>query len=759
MIKWGLGIEHEMRVRFKKNISELPQNIIDTLFTNIKNEYMFIDSNTLLYYFKIYETVFMTDFKKFMLDKLDKNEQKYYNKILLKNELFNMAKNKIHFPLEDKKFFDLNDKDLCIELLSYYLMIYTLYHSQLLFCSYNFNNEINLSLKKLMKFDIIIKENNVIDLFKSSLDKLYNDTYAKLVFIYLKQLFIKKNVKDFDFLHNSENMNIDIYFRFDNSVNSVNSNKSSKFMLTLNKYLDETKKIFSSVSPPSPIQISYKNLYMLYSNNIPHIDKTCKTEAIEFKTIVYENLSYEHILSDLIELEKTFFNIVNNIPIIKDLTKMFGKLMYHNIGSVQNTISIFDLVNINYRHIEEDYTGSYHIWITAPYDIKMPMKKFLNIHATLANKLQLLEPILAAHYSSPSYNALKSSNESKSSLRQFLNGFSNYGTTDISLINGAKKHDVHSYYISEQNKINNKPIKIYNGNNSKINNRYIYDDNNKIIKNYGKLITRNITNNIFKLFDKGNDESNNNISVRNYFSIIFEKTKIRPKEKYLKLGADIRTRDFNNYFYPRDTYLLMKHNKLYQKSKSYKLFKPDLSNRIGIEFRIFDHFPTHYLSQILCLLAPIVLDSTENIKIIKTIKDTHISKQFWHNEMANVILKGYEYTLSDKYISSLEKEFNINININKKIPHSTENILSIMYEKLNKRYSKKSLYNKMKFTTEINFISFNKKAWHEIINSYFKENPNLLKKILLTNKLKISEILGKNFNYDLKKIMNYVKLL
>jgi len=127
------------------------------------------------------------------------------------------------------------------------------------------------------------------------------------------------------------------------------------------------------------------------------------------------------------------------------------------------------------------------------------------------------------------------------------------------------------------------------------------------------------------------------------------------------------------------------------------------------------------LDQILSLLVPIVLESTKIIKPIKTIKDTYVSKQFWHNEMANVMKKGFKYTLGDRYLTILEKEFDIKFK-HKKSLHS-EDILRILYDKMIEKYSKRHstlLYNKMKFISDIEFVNFNKKAFNEISNFHIK---------------------------------------
>lgn len=762
MQKWGIGIEHEMRVRFKKTILDLPKDIVSKYFIGNQNEYIFIHSELLLYYYSLYEVIVMKDYKKYITNELSDKESDYFNTILLKVELIKLAKKKIKFPLDDTKFFDLEKNEKSMELLKYYLMVYALFHSPLLFFSYDFNGEIIMDFKNFTNYNTIA----------DNLNKLYDNSLELDTNNYLKKLFNKKNIRTYSF--NYIGTELKIKFNFSNT--NTNNLEYDIFLNDIDIYIKNIREIFNNNFLINDIGYNkfYKNLFILYTNNIPHIDYTSKTSAIEFKTINYENMNYETALNDLIELEKTFFYLVNNIPIFNYLTNLFGELIYHNIGSVKNTVCIYDLFNIYYYNVTEDYTGSYHLWITTPYTEETPMDSFINTHVHLANKLQLLEPILAAHYTSPSYNAFNN-NESNASLRQFLNSYSNYGTSDITLMYGAKKYNFVEYYLSEEDIYNNKTFIPYEND---IFQSSIYDNDGKLIINYDKLATRFITNNIFSQINKGNEESNN-INIQNYFLMIFEKTQIRPKTnnknvKYLGLGADIRTRNLNDYIYPLNKEwrrcLVMKKNKFVEvyyndklKEISYERvynednYKKDLLNRVGIEFRIFDHFPTIYLNQILSLLVPVVLDSLKNKKKLQ-FKNTYISKQFWHNEMFNVITKGYEYTLGNKYLNVLEKEFNVKFK--NKISIDTSTALKELYDQMSKQH-KSILYNKMKFHSKIEFINFNKKAWSEIIKKFFDSNKVLLDKILYLNKdssnSNIIDILGTKYQYDLTKIKNYLE--
>ncbi len=769
MKHWGLGIEHEMRIRFdtkfKKNIGLNSNQDIDN--------HIFINSYTLLYYFNIYETTIMKNFNKYLVTD---EEKKYYDKIYLKRQLLDIINKKGKYPFENTLFYNKENENTfkeTKELINFYINHYTLHNAPFLFFEYNFNDEL------LVNIDTIIKSDYYKNTYK--FNDLYNHEYEKTILKHLKNAFLNKKIYEMEFRIEPLSSN-KITIKFNYAKNIMNSNTKfftfDNFIDKINNYIIHLKKHIITIVDLNEIDLHkfYKNLYLLYSNNIPEIDFSHKTAVIEFKTVKPLNINYENVLQDLIDLEETFLYLVNNLYIFQFKKKELGEnLIYHNIGSLQKSYELYDIINGHFNIINEDYTGSYHIWITCPYTAKMSMNDFINKHIILANKLQLLEPIFAAHFSSPSYNAPFNKKYSKSSLRQFLNYYSSYGTSDITLMRGVDKHDIDKYYLSENDILMNIPMLV----NESLYKMPIYDNNGNKIINYNILINRSISNNLYLPMDKGSNLSNKDgkINVNNYLSMIFEKTDIEPMReesfKYFKLGSDIRTSYLSEFYYPlNNTWekrLLMKNNKLiqvyynpelqkisYERVYNKNAFKDYIdNNRIGIEFRILDHFPTHYLSQILSILCPIVLDSCKSSKVLK-FKDTHITKQFWHNEMFNVLTNGYEYTIGKDYIKALEKEFNINIPFDRKNKkqYDTENIMKILNDNLNKKYiysRKGSLYKNMAFKSEIIFKNFNKIAWEKIIQKYFNDNPHIHGKIMYNTNF------TKNDHFNLEKLRKILK--
>lgn len=810
---WGIGIEHEIRIRFKNSINELLNDYKNNFSKEDQNKYIFADSTTILYYFYLYEIIIMEKSNKFMKTS---EEKEYYEYLRPKLELFTMAKKKEPFPLSNKRYFNLYGDEkkikLNIEYFNFYLFFYTLYHSPLLFLRFHIQNEnLDISLEVLSKMNEVLKNEPNKESIKiylaEELEKLYSNKTEYLAYDYIKKLINKISIIDIQCIteitptidKTITYLDLPKIFVFTNKSNTSNtSNKFNhdEFINKINKYIVNFKDIFNfdNINKMSLINdySFYKNLFVLYKNRIPEYDYSNTTEVIEFKTVEYKNKSYEVILEDLIQLEKTFFYVINNIPVISKITQIYGELIYHNIGSINKNIILYDFIENHYKNNnEEDYTGSYHIWLTAPYNNKISNKKFLEIHATLGNKLQLLEPLLSSHYSSPSYNSvINSSKYSKSSLRQFINEYCNYGTSDISLIHGGKKHDILYYYLSEDDIIKNNKFFV-----KKYYYDEVYDNKGNLIINYNKLQNRDITSNLYKKIDIGNIESKNK-EVYNYISMIFDKTSIRskmfitpPKEtngnannrntnRFYSLGADIRTKDMSNLFYPLDKKwirkYLMKDNKLievyynnktkqisYERIYDEKEYNNKLKNeKIGIEFRILDHFPTTYLNQVLSLLVPIVMDSSKYPKKI-TSENMYTTKQFWHNEMYEVIKNGYKYIPSKKYLEEIQKEFKIKINSR---ILKTEDFIKIIHDTLHLKWktSRNKVYKEIKYKKNITFFNFNKKAWFEIIQKLFEIYPKKMYKILnikdkngLTDE--IIQIMGNKYNFDIYFIKNYIK--
>ena len=762
MLNWGLGIEHEMRLRFsnKIDISNINDICIKTIHKEFGYipEYLFIDSKFLLNIYKKYVNLLLKDFKINENNKKEENTNKYLDKLI---------DEKKEFPFDDIKFYNINNIQLTKNNLYYYFNNYKKKNCKFLNLYIEFIDKndfkIYLSYFKICDNYKIIKNMNK-DEIKLHFDKLVDDTYEKE---YID--IIKKNLKLSKF-------NI-----IEINGNSINIKIDVNTKLPIINFKLFCKKIFDNDDDDdidkNDFLLKFKDidklkLKKLLDNNIPHIDFSFGTSVIEFKTVDFKNKNYKIILDDLINIENIFFDIVNEIPELKPLIKKYGNITYHHTGSLNKTILLNNL-DCKFTEVVKDYSGSFHVWITIPYSPKESPEIFINKHINLANRLQLLEPIFASYFTSPAVESIGNNlKHPRSSLRHFLNYVSGYGTSDISLLYGIDENNIYEYYLSKEDALNGDKIDI-----NLIKKVY---ENNKIVKDYDGLTQRYGTSKNFKFFCKN---ENNNSNINDYLMQIFKNTQIKPfknKSGYstiIPLGADIRTKSMNKLFYKdiednyevvyileNDVFNLYYYdavnkiitNKPKYNLKAYKKFMKD--ERIGIEFRIFDHFPTYDMIQFLAILSEIVSYTTLNYKTLEK-KKLYINQQYWHNEMAKSIINGFEYKLDTKYIKAIEKEFSIDISKNE---INSEDFFNIFYDNMNKKLNKVKIYEKLRINKKhFIFENINKKVWKYNFLLYLKNNKNILtglQNILKLNneniikKENILKLLGKDFKYDIEKI-------
>ncbi len=816
---WGIGIEHEMRVRFEKGYFQFSKEFTESFFPEVMNKllktssgYIFVNALLLMYYFFESEVFQMKTYFEFAKTK---DELIYSNEILILYDLFKRAKNKQMYPLDNDLYFKRSsDKEqikLNIKRFKFYIKMYNLYHNPLLYYDMILkeDEEYNIKFKNIWDYEYQIEniENQEIylDFMKSFKNYLNGGMYKiwrdKLNFI-LQNKDVKNIYMDLAYSENEigdeYEIKMEIYlsssyemrFSQNDNIGQIKQISYQNIKDLENKYLNVFKQTidnqpindFNSLEDKNKF---YHSLYLMFKHKIPVLDFASSALMIEFTSVTYKNISFENIFDQLLNFEKSFFKVMNHMPIFNKYVKIFGGLTYHNIGSISESIEIYDIVNFEYNYHDKDYTGSYHIWITPPYHPTTTTKRFNEECATLANKFQLIEPLIAAHFTSPSMEAFGDDRSiPRSSLRQFVGRFSNYGTADISFLMGVPHHTIGKYFLSEEDLLNYAKT----GENKSIKNYLdvpIYLMNGKPYLNYTKLEDRLLTSAAYESYTKGNINSNPPKNLTDYYSIVFDKSKIRPIDNKLILGPDIRTKDYDKLIYPIDSKwkseIIKKGNKFYivwvnynegKISKEPVINKEELKKRnddgrIGIEFRVFDHFNTENLEQILRILACLTYQSASHPYTV-TNKNMYIHEKWWHEEMAKVIMEGFEYKPSNIYLKHLSKEFDISsirlrMDLSKHTKSSktyTEITFEKIYEKMNQKFKNAPLYNKLRFKKEvIPFQSMNKKAWYNIFTFFLLKNPNLYKDLSTHEHIEdrdILKILGQKYRYNVKRVKKYI---
>jgi hypothetical protein len=813
-LTWGIGIEHEMRVRFKKGYYQFSKDFTSRFFPppmemTIKNSsgYIFIQSYILMYYFDLLNVFLLKRFFEFTEND---EEKKYANDILILYDLYLRAKSKKEFPLDNPLYFIRSNKHKDFiknrNHIQFYLKMYNLYHNPMLFFDIHFshNSSLNITFESIwdLNYQLAnIEDDEVFQMLITSFTDYYHGDIYRSFRDKLSNILESKNIQDITVeMINSEDsdhwkissikqfIKIDIH---DFSINNMGLNKKTiKDLKDIqNRYIYIIKNTIEHnyQFDNSNLNDIYHYLYFMYKNSIPMNDNSSRTQILEFITVNYRKKSFESMYEELMNIENTFFKVINQIPIFKKYVEIFGEIGYHQIGSVGESIEVADIVTFDYNIVESDYTGSYHIWVTPPYRPTTSSKRFQEECATLANKFQLIEPLIAAHFTSPSIEAFGDDGTlARSSFRQFIGAYSNYGTADISFLMGAPSHTISKYYLSEndlkQSLEEGKQLAIF---------AYVttpvYSIDGKQIMNLDKLEERFLTSNLYRSFKEGNINSKPPPNIEDYYSRVFTHSKIRPVDNHLNIGPDIRTRDYKELVYPLSNdwtpEFIKKDNKFIQVYVNYKdkkisyvpVFNKEKhkkrlkDERIGIEMRVFDHFPTHYLYQILQILSCITFQSfLEPYTVTK--ENMYIHQQWWHNEMANVIMQGFEYKPSYTYLKNLAHEFKLSelrldkIESKKERRISSKTYTQMVFEKifnrLHKRFKPYPLYQKLSFQKpNMKFISLNKKAWYNIFTDYLIRNPTVYRE--LSNKKELNDqdivkVLGNKYQQNVKRVKSYI---
>lgn len=804
---WGIGIEHEMRVRFQKNIRDFPSDFAEHFFPKTmkttlydSSGYIFINSYILQYYFqwmKIPIGKYYFEYAK------TEEEKEFSQELLILFDLFRKAKAKELYPLDHPLYFQRsNEKSQInknIQRVKFFISVYSLYHHPLLFYHiiHRQNSQNNLILEDLWDYEYQIEhimEKSIFDQFMTDFTSYYNGDFYKTIKDRLQDILQNYPIHEvmMDFIMDNEGIRQNIYIS-ENVENddlfSSNLKKKieykdvieieKKYLHVLRKMLDEP--IDFEFQDEDDKKIFYKSACDMFRFHIPVPDHSQKTTMIEFTTVHYKKNAFEDQYQELMNFENTFFRVINHLPLFKKFVDVLGPVCYHHSGSVGETIEIFDLITFDYHVIESDYTGSYHVWVTPPYHPKTTPERFMQECASLANKYQLLEPLFASHFTSPSQEAFGDDGKlARTSLRQFVGAYSNYGSSDISFLQGAPSHQISKYYVNEDDL----KSAVKEGKQNAI---YafvetpVYRINGKQVMNYEKLEERILTSDIYKDFKKGDLNSHPPSSLRDYYSLLFEKSKIRPIDNYLQIGPDIRTRSFTKMveplsnewvreYFKKDNKFIevyvnyktkqISYTPVFHKEKYEKLLKEE---RIGIELRIFDHFSTFHLQQVLSIFAGLTYQSYSHPYQV-TAENMYIHQQWWHQEMSEVIMKGFEYKPSYTYLKNISKEFGLSeIRLPKTVVGDqtySQLTMETIYRRLDLKYRNEKLYQALCFFQKPkSFESMNYRAWFDIFMLYLMKNPSIAKEITSIKKIQkadVLKILGPQFEKNAQRIQKYL---
>lgn len=206
------------------------------------------------------------------------------------------------------------------------------------------------------------------------------------------------------------------------------------------------KQLFSKKDKLSPDELDF--LMSLDWEATGRYAKGCKGGSIivdrvpilmpELVTSAFKNRTVNSIANESIFQEEMFIKCQLKNPFTREKVKLYGPLVTHKCGTVGN-------IQVPKRptYIEEeyelekddwkDYVGSYHITITLPHTKNITVADFVKLHQDSANQIQWLEPLLITAFFSPDPDAMGLGPDQgiEGSFRVGAVGWGNFAGSDV----------------------------------------------------------------------------------------------------------------------------------------------------------------------------------------------------------------------------------------------------------------------------------------------------------------------------------------
>ena len=421
----------------------------------------------------------------------------------------------------------------------------------------------------------------------------------------------------------------------------------------------------------------------------------------------------------LIEDEKYFVNILNQSELLKSQEQKQGSLIQFPFGmcsyiKIAEKDSYYKTNLKLKKKLFEDYLGSYHVTFTLPYNKKekytqKDQNDFIEMHRNFGAQFQWIEPLLTAAFFSCDEKCVGSLEKRiRGSWRVARVGWGNFAGTDVDKLKTGvgryadiKPHWRENFDFFESNKVNQ----------CLPNNPYL-----RYNPDYPKGI------------------------------------KEFPANAVSSFSSNLRT------FGPNPYYDKNKDKKEYSKISGFKMEIPN-----GLEIRIFDHFETIFLIDLLNIIA-LLAGNIENTKV----KSTVYQNPHWIKAVQDTMLYGWKAELSEDYVRCLEEELKLTLT------PKTLMAYDVLVEVVNK------LWEKNKDTDNVYLVAeklkkqkpvipqINKRSWEmafllKLSNSE-KDYQNFIK-FLETIKSKTNtedfktlllKIMGKNWKNDWDNVLYFL---
>lgn len=160
----------------------------------------------------------------------------------------------------------------------------------------------------------------------------------------------------------------------------------------------------------------------------------------------HQNRTMESIAEELMFMEKKFIDLQMKNPFTKQKVQKYGELGPLPVGSAAN-IKVPQKYSSHLKEYKfepekyKDYLGSYHITLTLPFRPKTSNKRFIENHQNFGNMVQWIEPLLlSSFFSSDPSECITNKKKARGSMRVLVTGWGNLAGSDLRNMNKTQKY-------------------------------------------------------------------------------------------------------------------------------------------------------------------------------------------------------------------------------------------------------------------------------------------------------------------------------
>ncbi len=396
----------------------------------------------------------------------------------------------------------------------------------------------------------------------------------------------------------------------------------------------------------------------------------------ELVTGNFRNRTINSIAAESVAQEEMYIRCQMKNPFTREKVRQYGPLVTHLCGTLDN-IKVPKRPTILEREYEledgkwKDYIGSYHVTITLPHNAAIEPKEFIEMHQRMAIAIQWLEPLLATAFFSPDPSNVGQGKEGiAGSFRVVAVGWGNFAGSDV----------------------------------RKFGTRGI--SRGAIIPAYWRR----------GLKLSGTEKVNQCVKTA------------PPQYRH---ASTILTSDFRTFGYEPD---MDKCKREYNPGDCPKTDGGVMRPPFGMEIRIFDHFPSEYLVDLLKLLVLAGANSARHPppKVV-------YRNPAWIKATQAVMTHGWNANLGTDYLAELKHNLGIEIRSDNKLAWD---VLCEVVDELHKKNKDHYLVKLLDETPNVKprIPHINRMCWELSFNQkFYKSMTQILKAIVNTNKSNIAK--------------------